>query len=488
MYRWSPGVVLPFVLLFVAACAEPKCPDGFDKVGSICKCADASVEPAAIGDSGVEADDTGADPTHGDGTRGDVDVRDMDSAIGRADSSDGPSEDAGELNDAAHAAPDGGATSVLPPECDDGHPCAPGLLCSKSVCVSACTQKKCDPNATCSVVNGVATCACSGSFVAIPGMDGTISCARDVACDCDSHATCEIDSNQLHHCRCKPGYTGDGTTCTPLSCPTPTLTNGTVTTSDGTNNFDVTATYRCISGYEPAGGSSTRKCGADQAWTGTQPTCKPVDCGAPDLPKMANGRVNGAVSTPTGTSFQNVAKYSCFQGFSLQGEAERECGANKKWSGMAPRCLGCGDGYVSAELGESCDPKAEGGDNLWVCNAATCQAETGTAYKLCKSYRDCDTGQDCRARTCQPSNYCVYDSACPSAPRGIHGIPHCYTPVCFIINCYSELDCPPGLVCAGSSSNSSESPSVCVPCSADTPCPEGKTCEMDPDEIGGHCK
>ena len=47
---------------------------------------------------------------------------------------------------------------------------------------------------------------------------------------------------------------------------------------------------------------------------------------------------NGRVDTSTGTSFGDVARYSCDTGYTLNGPAERTCQANREWSGSIPTC------------------------------------------------------------------------------------------------------------------------------------------------------
>ena len=57
-----------------------------------------------------------------------------------------------------------------------------------------------------------------------------------------------------------------------------------------------------------------------------------VSCGQPGIPS------NGHVDTSAGTSFGDVARYSCNTGYTLNGPAERACHANGEWSGSAPTC------------------------------------------------------------------------------------------------------------------------------------------------------
>ena len=57
-----------------------------------------------------------------------------------------------------------------------------------------------------------------------------------------------------------------------------------------------------------------------------------VSCG--QLVDPSNGRVN----TSAGTSFGDVARYSCDTGYTLNGTAERTCLAKREWNGSVPTC------------------------------------------------------------------------------------------------------------------------------------------------------
>ena len=57
-----------------------------------------------------------------------------------------------------------------------------------------------------------------------------------------------------------------------------------------------------------------------------------VSCGQPGIPS------NGQVNTSAGTSFGDVAKYSCDIGYTLNGPAERTCQADGRWNGSVPTC------------------------------------------------------------------------------------------------------------------------------------------------------
>ena len=47
---------------------------------------------------------------------------------------------------------------------------------------------------------------------------------------------------------------------------------------------------------------------------------------------------DGRVDTSDGTLFGDVAKYSCDEGYILNGPAKRTCQADGEWSGSMPTC------------------------------------------------------------------------------------------------------------------------------------------------------
>jgi hypothetical protein len=144
---------------------------------------------------------------------------------------------------------------------------------------------------------------------------------------------------------CDPGYgtptlasrqcQGDGTwsgsepLCKPVDCgPPPSVANTKVDAPSTT--YNATAKYTCDTGTSPSA-STVLTCQSTGRWTAVTFVCDPVDCGAP--PKLDNG----LVSAPS-TTYNTVASYSCSQGFSLSGLDQRTCQANGAWSGAAPTC------------------------------------------------------------------------------------------------------------------------------------------------------
>ena len=57
-----------------------------------------------------------------------------------------------------------------------------------------------------------------------------------------------------------------------------------------------------------------------------------VSCGSLNAP------TNGHVNTTGGTSFEDVAMYSCDEGYMLNGTVVRTCQADGQWNGSEPTC------------------------------------------------------------------------------------------------------------------------------------------------------
>ncbi len=353
-------------------------------------------------------------------------------------------------------------------ECDATRPCTAGYNCTQGSCVSACMQTRCDPNATCSLVAGAPACSCNRGYIAM-GSGVAVTCLQDVACEdlgCDINASCVVGANQVRVCECKSGYTGSGTSCTPVSCPAPALENGTVT---GGSTYNQVATYRCATGYRQGTGSWTRTCGSNMQWSGTQPRCDRISC----TPLPVNP-TNGTVSLSQGSFYGSVATYTCNQGYRLQGGATRTCD-ELGWSGSAPTCVAtCGNGALDS--GEQCDPMAPA-SSTWTCMPTTCQLDNRKIYRPCSGNAECETGQACAAGTCVVPG-CTSASTCPQVPPGSGASAACINNLC-AATCSSASHCAPGLTCAEGK---------CQACDSSTrTCPSGKTCVLYSSSTIGRC-
>lgn len=359
---------------------------------------------------------------------------------------------------------DASTTGMVMAECDNAHPCSAGYVCTNAKCTSACEQTSCDRNATCALSNGAPVCTCNSGFLT-QGTGTSVTCIADVACTelkCDAtNATCDrATADQPRMCKCKPGYIGNGMTCTPVSCGPLTIANGTVT---GGTTYGMSATYRCSLGYQFASGvgSSTRMCGVDMQWTGTAPRCDPVSCGNP--PAVANATVS-----PTGAgSYNSTASYTCNSGYMLSGTATITCQLSGSWTSR-PSCTAlpvCGNGRV--ETGEECERGALFTDP-WKCNT---QCKRTTVYNSCLAHANgeansaCSSGEVCTNGICTPS--CSSSSQCPDPPSGMQKACITATSACLPGGCRSSGDCALGVGCV---KDPGASTGACMGCRADEHC------------------
>lgn len=125
--------------------------------------------------------------------------------------------DAGETcEDGNQVAGDGCLACVL----ERGFACDNATLPSKCADIDECKAgggNDCGANATCTNSPGSYTCACK------PGYGGNgVTCSNVDECmlntdNCDAHADC-TDTAGSFTCKCKPGYVGNGLTCARTSC------------------------------------------------------------------------------------------------------------------------------------------------------------------------------------------------------------------------------------------------------------------------------
>ncbi|XP_066297658.1 mannan-binding lectin serine protease 1-like isoform X1 [Branchiostoma lanceolatum] len=103
-------------------------------------------------------------------------------------------------------------------------------------------------------------------------------------------------------------------------------------TMEGSNfTYSQRVSFTCGEGYY-LDGPDSRVCQADGTWSGVQPTCKLVNCGA--LPNISNG----AIEVDGNFSYSDIAIYRCDEFYEMVGEGTRFCEANGKWTGNEPSC------------------------------------------------------------------------------------------------------------------------------------------------------
>uniref|UniRef100_A0AAY4CTR1 CUB and Sushi multiple domains 3a n=1 Tax=Denticeps clupeoides TaxID=299321 RepID=A0AAY4CTR1_9TELE len=209
--------------------------------------------------------------------------------------------------------------------------------------------------------------------------------------------------------------------------------------------------FNCSTGYILYG-SAERMCFPNGTWSGTQPSCKPVQCGNPGTPS------NGRVFRLDGTTYSHSVIYSCMEGYLLSGSTTRECLANGSWSGTLPNCtmINCGDPGIPAN-------GARHGEDFTINQNISFECQLGyTLEPEGSSIRTCTNNStwsgfmpSCRAVTC---------TAPPAISNGIlEGTDFEWgTSVSYSCTAGYELSFPAYLTCAGNGTWLGEVPQ-CLP-------------------------
>ncbi|CAL1545259.1 unnamed protein product [Lymnaea stagnalis] len=117
--------------------------------------------------------------------------------------------------------------------------------------------------------------------------------------------------------------------CTPVDCGVPAkIDHGTLAV--GSFIYNSLASYQCQQGYT-LDGDEDRRCQEDGTWSGGNPVCNPVSCGA--LAPITNGKV-----IYNEVTFSSTAEYTCDAGFELRGSPEINCEASGLWAPEPPTC------------------------------------------------------------------------------------------------------------------------------------------------------
>ncbi|XP_052786198.1 sushi, von Willebrand factor type A, EGF and pentraxin domain-containing protein 1-like [Mya arenaria] len=130
----------------------------------------------------------------------------------------------------------------------------------------------------------------------------------------------------------------------------PSLPHGSFRLPSGTvylsTTFQQFAIYLCDLGFTLIG-TYQRACLEDGTWNETEPVCELVDCGLP--PALQNG----SYSLSSGTVYLSHVFYSCDIGFTLSGNATIICSHTGLWNGTVPQCTLVDCGSVTAPVNGS---------------------------------------------------------------------------------------------------------------------------------------
>ena len=174
-------------------------------------------------------------------------------------------------------------------------------------------------------------------------VNGTAHIGSLVRYSCDrSHTLVGLEERA---CLPTGQWSGEAPICSEIRCKLPPRPNNTVVSVSSTErlhgtsvlrsrlsmkiNYRVGSTlkYRCERGYilqvhekfqSQQIRVATRRCTTTGEWTGSQPTCKYVNCGMP--PKVENSEYT--LPNGNGTSFGAVVTYKCDDHFNLDGKTK----------------------------------------------------------------------------------------------------------------------------------------------------------------------
>jgi Notch-like protein len=359
--------------------------------------------------------------------------------------------------DAGPDAGDGGEPECMALDCGSGKECrviageptcacAPGFDPDGEACVdiNECAEPDrggCSENATCDNAPGTHACTCNEGYVDMQG-DGSVCVHRCELAECDpDFGTCSL-MDAVAVCACTGSHVLVGKDCvyTPscenLGCGT--ATNTQCALQDGsTTEYEC----RCLSGYEPSGDGSCKdidECAPPSSVCADVPhsECKnaPGEYSCPCIPgyrKNSQGvceNISDCVDNPcgvSGTCVDGVNDFTCDckPGFTRVDpktctDQTHDCPSNACAGGICVDGVGtyscsCNSGYVASADGKSCVDAGSncpsgacepGGDCIDGVNDYSCRCNTG--YSLAEGGRECVDIDNCAPNPCKNSGVC----------------------------------------------------------------------------------
>ncbi|XP_050294789.1 uncharacterized protein LOC126734965 isoform X2 [Anthonomus grandis grandis] len=178
-------------------------------------------------------------------------------------------------------------------------------------------------------------------------------------------------------------------------------------------SYNSVVRYECKYGYTLVG-ESTRRCGADRKWSGTQPVCKEINCGHPG--RLWNGWLENIEG---GTGLGASIIFRCHEGMLLEGNSSTVCQIDGKWRYALPKCLApCVVPHVSKGRVILLSRNDTAPTSTVVTHGETLSVDCDPKYEFISTLINvsCNNGTWTQMPKCEPAK-CQY---LPKAPR--HGM------------------------------------------------------------------
>ncbi|XP_035509970.1 E-selectin [Morone saxatilis] len=180
--------------------------------------------------------------------------------------------------------------------------------------------------------NGVASCGDDAGMRLSYGNTCSFSCAAGYRLVGPSSVTCTSAaewSKKMPRCEAITCQKPDGEAHLITQCSQP-LTD----LRPNTN-----CSCSCEAGFELHGAHAIT-CSEDGQWSEAIPTCKAIECPAPEIPTNVQISCRPSLTSPTATPHPlgMVCNFSCEEGHELQGAHNMECANPGQWSSTPPTC------------------------------------------------------------------------------------------------------------------------------------------------------
>ncbi|XP_034369414.1 E-selectin [Arvicanthis niloticus] len=155
------------------------------------------------------------------------------------------------------------------------------------------------------------------------------------SCEFSCEEGFELKGSRRLQCGPRGEWDSKKPTCSAVKCDdVPELQNGFMDcthANTGKFTYKSSCAFQCNEGFK-LHGSAQLECTSQGKWTQKVPSCQVVQCPSHDIPGRTNMSCSGAAI------FGTVCKFTCPEGWTLNGSAILTCGATGHWSGMLPTC------------------------------------------------------------------------------------------------------------------------------------------------------